>query len=151
MKFRIAYSHFDALTIGEWIYANAHGLRCERKFNTWKLGAAREMTSISPAGIKVVLHRYQNGEGIRAIAKSVGRDESGLRKLLLRHGVELRSHGYHNHKLTEHERYEIVTRYLAGESATQLAREFHWDVSSLYKFLRKLGFVHSPQPRQQQA
>ena len=50
--------------------------------------------AVTPAQELAIVAAYQGGDSLFAIAERVGMHKTGVRKLLLRHGVTLRRRGW---------------------------------------------------------
>jgi phage antirepressor YoqD-like protein len=97
----------------------------------YRKGMAKK-TDTSSWKSRRVIERYEGGADVRTIAADLGSSKPTVLKYLRDNGVTIRKGG----KIPKVLPPEVVTRYLAGESATDLARAYKVRDLAISDFLR---------------
>ena len=87
-----------------------------------------------------IVTRYLNGENSYQLGKAYEIHYSTICDILSRQGIDRRSNTeVHPRKLTSEQEQKIASRYLAGENAFQISKDYEVNTQTIYNTLLRLG------------
>ena len=140
---------------GEGCFGYRHTEETKQKMRDVPRGPQSESAklsrrSLSPEQEVEIAEMYVSGFSCNFIGPKFGMGYGGIRKVLLRHGVQLRNagagrwssmrvQGNSNTKLSDQQQLEVIEKYNMGMSAEMIADEFGVSGRTILDYLRKHG------------